>query len=130
MKTTFAVAAILFACAVSVAGPAFAQGAPQVIRIERVDVQKLSAGYRATKIIGSSVVNEANDKIGSIEDLLVQSNDRVLYAVLSVGGFIGIGERMVVVPFQALQITDDRILLPGSTKAELMELAEFKYVVK
>ncbi len=130
MKRSSAAAAIAFACSVFLAGPAFAQGAPQVILIERVDVQKMSAGYRATKIVGSSVVNEANDKIGEIEDLLVQASDRVLYAVLSVGGFIGIGERLVVVPFQGLRITDDRIMLPGGTKAALLELAEFKYAVK
>jgi len=78
------------------AGPVWAQGAPQTV-IERVDVQKLAAGYRSSKIVGSPVVNDANEKIGDVDDLLVEPSDKVLFAVLSVGGFLGMGERLVVV---------------------------------
>ena len=98
--------------------------------IERVDVQKLSAGYRSSKIVGSPVVNDANEKIGDIEDLLVEPKDKVLFAVLSVGGFLGMGERLVVVPFGSLQIAGNRVLLPGGTKDALKALPEFKYATK
>lgn len=109
------------------AGPVWAQGAPQTVSIEHVDVQKLSAGYRASKILGSPVVNDANEKIGDIEDLLVEPSDKVLFAVLSVGGFLGIGERLVVVPFGNLKITGNRVMLSGGTNDALQALPEFKY---
>jgi hypothetical protein len=111
------------------AGPVWAQGAPQTV-IERVDVQKLAAGYRSSKIVGSPVVNDANEKIGDVDDLLVEPSDKVLFAVLSVGGFLGMGERLVVVPFGSLQITGNRVLLPGGTKDALKALPEFKYATK
>jgi PRC-barrel domain len=111
------------------AGPVWAQGAPQTV-IERVDVQKLAAGYRSSKIVGSPVVNDANEKIGDVDDLLVEPSDKVLFAVLSVGGFLGMGEHLVVVPFSRLQITGNRVLLPGGTKDALKALPEFKYATK
>jgi hypothetical protein len=47
--------------------------------------------YRASKVIGSSVVNEANETIGKIDDLLVSRDGKQPYAVLSIGGFLGRG---------------------------------------
>src|SRR5674476_1266873 len=70
------------------AAPAKAQGVPQSVEITKVDVQKLAAGYRASKVIGSSVINEANETIGKIDDLLVTRDGKEPYAVLSVGGFL------------------------------------------
>src|SRR5512147_2637346 len=111
------------------AGPVWAQGAPQTV-IERVDVQRLAAGYRSSKIVGSPVVNDAIEKIGDVDDLLVEPSDKVLFAVLSVGGFLGMGERLVVVPFASLQIAGNRVMLPGGTKDALKALPEFKYATK
>ena len=62
-----------------------AQGVPQTVEITKVDVQKVAAGYRASKVIGSSVVNDANQKIGKIDDLLVTRDSKEPYAVLSIG---------------------------------------------
>lgn len=112
------------------AGPVWAQGAPQTVRIEHVDVQKVAAGYRSSKIVGSSVVNEANETIGKVDDLLVEPSNKIPYAVLSVGGFLGMGERLVVVPFGSLKITENKVILPGGTKDELKVLPEFKYASK
>ena len=127
MKRPSFVAGAAMVSAVLFAGPVWAQGAPQTVSIEQVDVQKLSAGYRSSKIVGSPVINDANEKIGDMDDLLVEPKDKVLFAVLSVGGFLGMGERLVVVPFRSLQIAGNRVLLPGGTKDALKALPEFKY---
>ena len=108
----------------------WAQGAPQTVSIERVDVQKLAAGYRSSKIVGSPVVNDGNEKIGDVDDLLVEPSDSVLFAVLSVGGFLGMGERLVAVPFGSLQIAGNKVMPPGGTKDALTALPEFKYATK
>jgi PRC-barrel domain len=130
MKRASLVVGAAMVSTVLFAGPVWAQGAPQTVRIERVDVQKLAAGYRSSKIVGSPVVNDANEKIGDVDDLLVEPSDKVLFAVLSVGGFLGMGEHLVVVPFSRLQITGNRVLLPGGTKDALKALPEFKYATK
>jgi hypothetical protein len=110
-------------------GGAGAQGMPQTI--EKVNVQKLAAGYRASKIIGSSVVNNANDTIGKIDDLLVSPDGKQPYAVLSIDpGFLGIGSHLVVVPFDTLEFAGKKVTLPGGTKDSLKQLPVFKYAAE
>lgn len=108
-------------------GGAGAQGTPQTVELVKVDVQKLAAGYRSSKVVGSSVVNDANETIGKIDDLLVSRDGRQPYAVLSVGGFLGMGNRLVVVPYDLLKFGDNKVILPGGTKEGLRMLPEFKY---
>ena len=104
-----------------------AQGTAQTVELVKVDVQTLAAGYRASKVIGSSVVNDANETIGKIDDLLVSSDGKRPYAVLSIGGFLGMGSHMVIVPYDSLKFTDNKVTLPGGTKEGLKMLPEFKY---
>jgi len=108
-------------------GDARAQGVPQTVEIAKVDVQKVAAGYRASKVIGSSVLNEANETIGRIDDLLVTRDGKEPYAVLSIGGFLGMGTHMVVVRYDSLKFADNKIILPGGTKDGLKMLPAFQY---
>ena len=110
------------------AGPVNAQGVQQTVPIAKVDVQTVAAGYRASKVIGSNVLNEANETIGKIDDLLVTRDGKEPYAVLSVGGFLGIGARLVVVRYDSLRFDpDNKIVLPGGTKDGLTMLPAFEY---
>ena len=127
MKTLPVIASLAVINAVLFTAPAWAQGAPQTVKIERVDVQKVAAGYRSSKIVGSPVVNDANEKIGTIDDLLVEPSDKVLFVVLSVGGFLGMGEHLVVVPFNSLRMEGNRVVLLGGSKDALEALPKFKY---
>lgn len=108
-------------------GAAYAQGTPQTVVLTRVDVASLATGYRTSKVVGSTVVNEAKETVGTIDDLIVTPNEKVPFAVLSVGGFLGMGTKLVVVPFSSLQVHDKTMLLTGATKATLQSLPEFKY---
>jgi hypothetical protein len=100
---------------------------PQTATTVTVDVTKIANGYRVTKIVGSNVVNDANEKIGTVEDLLVGRDDSVLYAIVSVGGFLGMGDKLVAVPFGALKIGNDSLVLPEGTKDQLKLLPKFEY---
>ena len=111
----------------SLSGPAFSQGAPQTVVLTKVDPASLATGYRVSKVVGATVVNDAKETVGTIDDLIVTPTDKVPFAVLSVGGFLGMGTKYVVVPFSSLQLTDKQMVLPGATKASLMALPEFKY---
>ena len=95
--------------------------------VSQVNVTALADGYRTSKLVGAPVVNDAGETIGEIDDLLVARNDKVLYSVLSVGGFLGVGSKLVAVPYQSLQISDTKMVLPGGTKDQLKALPEFKY---
>lgn len=113
--------------AVVLNGPAFSQGAPQTVTLMKVDPASLATGYRASKVVGSTVVNDTNVTVGTIDDLIITPNDKIPYAVLSVGGFLSMGSKYVVVPFSSLQVKDKQMMLPGATKDSLKALPEFKY---
>ena len=111
----------------SLSGPALSQGAPQTVAIMKVDPASLATGYRTSKVVGSSVINEGNETVGTIDDLIVTPSEKVPFAVLSVGGFLGMGTKYVVVPYSSLQVRDKKMVLPGATKDSLKALPEFKY---
>lgn len=108
-------------------GAAFAQGAPQTFAPMKIDLQSLTTGYRTSKVVGSAVVNNAGDTIGKVDDLIVTPNEKVPYAVLSVGGFLGMGDKLVVVPYSVLTVANGKMLLPGATAESLKALPDYKY---
>lgn len=109
---------------------AFAQVKTETINITRVDSAGLVSAHRASKVIGETVRNDAGDSIGKIDDLLVRTegSNRVLFAVVSVGGFLGLGNKLVAVPYTSLQTNaKGEFTLPGASKDALQNLPEFKY---
>ncbi len=62
----------------------------------------------ASKLSGNRVRNLQGEELGTIEELMVDlSNGRMAYGVISVGGFLGMGETLFAVPWDALKLTDD-----------------------
>ena len=127
MNKTMLLASAAIIGVMLLAAHANAQGVPQSVEITKVDVQKVAAGYRASKVVGSSVVNDANQTIGKIDDLLVTRDGKEPYVVLSVGGFLGMGTHMVVIRYDNLKFADNKIVLPGGTKDGLKMLPAFQY---
>jgi hypothetical protein len=123
LLTIVAILALLLVVVTS--KPALSQG----VQLVKVDVTAVGKGYRAAKLAGQTVVNEKNEKIGTLDDIIL-GKDRAMYAILQVGGFLGLGSRLVAVPFDSLKIDEAgrRIELPGASKDELTKLAEFKYL--
>lgn len=85
-----------------------------------VDVESVAMGYRASELTGRRVMNDVGDRIGTIDDLVVDQ-ERVLFAILEIGGFLGIAERLVAVPYESLELNESgmRIVLPGASKEAL-----------
>ena len=89
--------------------------------------QAIAVGHRASKLIGAPVYNEQEERIGSIDDLIISPDRAVSFAAVSVGGFLGLGGRLVAIPVEQLRAEKDRLILPGATKEALTKLPEFKY---
>ena len=89
---------------------AFAQAsAPTMTPAERHDWER---SHRVSKIIGSDVRNKTGEKIGDIRDLMVDGNGTIKLAIVSTGGFLGVGDRLHAVPWDVLTLgpKDDHIL--------------------
>jgi sporulation protein YlmC with PRC-barrel domain len=92
----------------------------------RQDVGNPETGMRVSKIIGAKVKNSAGENVGTIDDLVVREKDQVVMAVLSVGGFLGMGDRKVAVPWNELTFGNDRTVTYNVTKQQLEQQPEFK----
>jgi hypothetical protein len=119
--------AVGIAATLLLSGTASAQGVKQTVTLAHVDLTTLATGYRTSKMVGSNVFNETNENVGSIDDLIITPGDRVPFAVLSVGGFLGMGAKRVVVPASSLEVRDNKMVLQGATKASLKDLPDYKY---
>jgi sporulation protein YlmC with PRC-barrel domain len=128
------VPAVLIAGAIAAAGmiaavPRPVHGQPAAVNLAVLDVAVVGKGYRVSKLMGRAVTNSMNERVGTIDDFVI-GRDRVLFTILQVGGFLGIGSHFIAVPYQSLVLDDTgtKITLPGATKDELKKLAEFKYL--
>ncbi|MGD0187487.1 MAG: PRC-barrel domain-containing protein [Roseiarcus sp.] len=127
MKKTILLAGAVMIGVASLAAHLNAQGVQQSVEIAKVDVQTVEGGYRASKVIGSGVVNDADQPIGKIDDLLVTRDGKEPYAVLSIGGFLGIDAKLVVIRYDSLKFVGKKIVLPGGSKDQLNMLPTFEY---
>lgn len=104
--------------------------APAARKDVRKDVRKDEGnpvtGMRVSKIIGTKVVNSAGESVGSVDDLVVREKDQVVMAVLSVGGFLGIGDRKVAVPWNELTFGQNRTITYNVSKEQLRAQPEFQ----
>lgn len=63
----------------------------------------------ASTLTKDSVFNRADEKVGAITEIMIDvPTGRVAYAVLSVGGFLGMGDRLFAIPWVALTLDEDR----------------------
>jgi len=78
-------------------------------------------------LVDEPVYNDLNDKIGSIYDVIIAPDRKATYAVVSVGGFLGMGKHYVAIPVDHFQIRDGNLFLAGATKDALKSVPEFEY---
>lgn len=83
---------------------------------------------RAGKLVGATVYNDKNQSVGSIDDILLsQDQDKAQTAIISVGGFLGMGSKLVSVPFDKLKIQKDKVIMPGATEQALKKMPAYKF---
>ncbi|MCL8384445.1 PRC-barrel domain-containing protein [Xanthobacter aminoxidans] len=90
--------------------------------------RQMADQHMASNLIGSAVRGPADENLGDINDLLIDRSGNVAAVVIGVGGFLGIGEKDVAVPFQSVEVTrvdgKDRLVL-RKTKDELKNAPTF-----
>jgi sporulation protein YlmC with PRC-barrel domain len=88
------------------------------------------ANWRASEAMGLAVYNRTGERIGEIDDMILDGSGRVAAAVVGVGGFLGMGERKVAVAFRAFEMTREANgtprLMVDLSKASLQAAPEYK----
>jgi len=86
--------------------------------------------FRASKLIGSKVVNAKNESIGDINDLIIGSDGKVVEVIVGVGGFLGLGERNVALKLSELELNmkdgGSIVVATSMTKEQLEGLPVWK----
>ena len=86
--------------------------------------------WLASQFIGQAVTNEAGERIGDINDVLFNKRGQIANVVIGVGGFLGMGEKNVGVPFSTLSITADgngrRVVTVPLSKDRLLAAPDFR----
>jgi sporulation protein YlmC with PRC-barrel domain len=88
---------------------------------EKINLQEV---FRASGIIDETIRNGDGKDLGEVDDLIMSRNGKIKKVILSVGGFLGIDEKLVAVPFKPLKITDMGIVY-NVTEQELENLPAF-----
>ena len=79
--------------------------------------------FRSSAVVGSTVQDLEGKDAGKIEDLLVDSRGDVAYAIVSFGGFMGIGDRLYAVPWNAVILDRDKRTVHVDVRKETLERA-------
>jgi sporulation protein YlmC with PRC-barrel domain len=106
MKSKYLAAALLGTALLT--GAAFAQNATTDRSNVNTAVHK-EGQWRSSKLIGVNVYNDNNEKIGDINELIIDKSGKVDDVVLGVGGFLGMGERDVAVKFSDLKWSNEPV---------------------
>lgn len=78
----------------------------------------------AKSLIDTSVVNRSGEDLGKLEEMMIDLNSgRVAYAVISFGGFLGIGDKYFALPFEALTVDTDDEKIVLDVEKEILENA-------
>ena len=78
----------------------------------------------ASTIKGDDVVNAQGEDLGNIDDLMIDlERGRVAYAVLSFGGFLGMGDKLFAIPWEAMTVDQDNKRLVLNVDKELLKKA-------
>ena len=120
MKRIFAVAllsgAVLGSAAFAESTQPADRAAPATTANQAVDAKMtLKGDWRASKIIGLNVYNEANEKLGDINELLLDKTGKVNAVVIGVGGFLGMGEHDIAVSMDKLKFVEEPVRTSATT---------------
>jgi sporulation protein YlmC with PRC-barrel domain len=109
--------------------PAAAQVAGSTtLGVSVTELRDVMEGWSAKRqIIGQPVYSDKQERIGTVDDIIISPNKMVSYGIVGAGGFLGFDKRDVAIPVNQFKLTDGKLVLPGATKEVLREMPPFEY---
>jgi sporulation protein YlmC with PRC-barrel domain len=99
-----------------------------LIGVSVAEMRDVSTGWSAKRaILGQSVFNEKDERVGSIDDIIIAPDKAVSYAIINAGGFTGLTKHDVAIPVSQLKLVDKKLVLAGATKEALKASPPFQY---
>jgi hypothetical protein len=131
MKQLFIAAPLAVLLVIPTVAEAAGPGAQHVVAIEVVEKQKavsFSGDVSAKELLDETVTNGARENIGDINDILIDREGKVAAVIVGVGGFLGMGEKDVALPYETFGKDDNDELVIGTSasKASLQSAPEHR----
>jgi sporulation protein YlmC with PRC-barrel domain len=99
-----------------------------LVGVSVAEMRDVTSGWSAKRqILGQPVFNDKNERVGSIDDIIVAPDKAVSYAIINAGGFIGLTKHDVAIPVSQLKLVDKKLVLAGATKEALKASPPFEY---
>lgn len=99
-----------------------------VVGISIAEAREVASGWSAKRqILGQPVFNDKDERVGSIDDIIVAPDKAVSYAIINAGGFIGLTKHDVAIPVSQLKLVDNKLILAGASKDALRASPPFEY---
>ena len=129
MKKALLIATLGMAATLVTIGSAVAQVAGVTsLGVTISESSQIALGWSAKKsILGKTVYNDSNEKIGKVEDLIIAPDKSVSYLIIGAGGFVGIGRHNVAVPATQIQEQNGRLVMAGASKDVVKSMPGFEY---
>jgi sporulation protein YlmC with PRC-barrel domain len=120
------IATLAIAGALAAATPVMAQVAGTATSVTESTKEAMGWSVKKT-LMGKNVYNDADVKVGKVEDLIVSPEKNVSYVIVGAGGFVGINRHDVAIPVSQIQNKAGKLVLSGATKASIKAMPEFVY---
>jgi sporulation protein YlmC with PRC-barrel domain len=99
-----------------------------LLGVSVAEMRNVTLGWSAKRqIMGQPVFNDKDERIGSIDDIVVAPDKAVSYAIVNAGGFTGLTKHDVAIPVSQLKLVDKKLVLAGATKEALKASPPFEY---
>jgi sporulation protein YlmC with PRC-barrel domain len=99
-----------------------------LLGVSVAEMRDVTSGWSAKRqILGQPVFDDKNERVGSIDDIIVAPDKAVSYAIINAGGFIGLTKHNVAIPVSQLKLVDNKLVLAGATKEALKASPPFEY---
>jgi sporulation protein YlmC with PRC-barrel domain len=127
MKSTH----ILVLASIALTAPAMSHAqvaGSTLIGVSVAEMRDVASGWSAKRQIqGQPVFNDKDERVGSIDDIIIAPDKAVSYAIINVGGFTGLTKHDVAIPVSQLKLADNKLVLAGATKEALRATPPFEY---
>ena len=99
-----------------------------LLGVSVAELQEVVKGWSVKRtVLGQPVYNDKNEKVGSVDDIIITPDKAVSYAIIGTGGFLGLAKHDVAIPVSQFKLVDKELVLPGATKEALKAIPEFQY---
>lgn len=100
-----------------------------LVGVATAELRDVTMGWSAKRqVLGKAVFNDQDQRIGTIDDIVIAPDKAVSYAIVGAGGFLGVAKHDVAIPVDAIELVDGKFVIAGATKDALKAMASFEYV--